>query len=222
MPMAAARMTSWSAIDSVYGSRRLVGRAGTQTGRLDSARRLTAGRTPVEKGRSADYSVQSAVDDIGRVIDHAHPGSVRAFRPDVSRVGGRRDRDGRRQPRTQARRRGAGMPDRVRGWHRSPLGSDGGRKRTVRAAVAEAEELNERVSLFATPPTTTRRSSARPPTPLSLRSKMSSTGLPDGRPSERCDRRPVAMSPSGSRWRPGAAAAGYRAGCPAGRLRCRR
>jgi hypothetical protein len=51
--------------------------------------------------------------------------------------------------------------------------------RTVRAAAPVAEESNERVSVFATTPQSTRRSSARPPTPWSPRSRTSSTRLPD-------------------------------------------
>ena len=196
-----------------------------------------------KSGKSGDYSIQAAVDDVGRVIDatdverpilvggsrrhargalrgpapragrrtgahrrrlpdhhvrrgrqgedphpvppagvaHAHRGGARPLGPDVSRrVRGGRDRDGRRQRRTRPRLRRVGMPDRVRGWHRSPLGRHRGRdahgagcchRRRWRATSACPYSQRR--------PTNTPRSSTRPPTPSSPRSRTSSTGLPE-------------------------------------------
>ena len=62
-----------------------------------------------------------------------------------------------------------------------PSGASEEEMRTVRAAAAEAEASNPRVSVFATRPTSTRRSSTRPPTLWSPRLRMSSTSLRDRR-----------------------------------------
>ena len=86
-------------------------------------------------------------------MDDAHPGGAWPFGPDDSRrVRGRRDRDGRRQRPTRARLRGAGLPDRVRGRHRSPLGRHRGRDAHGARRRHRRRASNERVSVFATTP----------------------------------------------------------------------
>jgi pimeloyl-ACP methyl ester carboxylesterase len=196
-----------------------------------------------KSGRSADYSVKSAVEDIGRVTEaigierpilvgwsHGatlavryaaqHPGRVRGLvLIDGAYPIAMFDEAGKQKVRTQFRRLGWIMRILAalgRSARMSPaesadvviemdavngeLGSDfaalecptvfvvgtGGHSgatedemRTVRAAVADAEERNKRVSVFATTPTSTRRSSTRLPRPWSPRSRPSSTSLPD-------------------------------------------
>ena len=105
-------------------------------------------------------------------VDHAHPGGARPLGPDGSRrVRGRRDRDGRRQRRTRTRLRGAGMPDRVRGWHRSPLGRHRGRDaHGARCCRRRRGDCNNRVSVFATTPHKHTQILNMAPTPRSPRS----------------------------------------------------
>src|SRR5436190_1994824 len=188
-----------------------------------------------KSGRSADYSVQAAVDDIGRVThatdierpilvgwSHGATIAVRYAAQHPERVGGlvlvdgaypiaMFDEAGKQKVRTQFRRlrwimrilaalgRSARMSpaestdvviemDAVNGelgpafaalecptvfvvGTGAHSGATEEEMRTVRAAVAAAEEANKRVSVFATTPTSTRRSSAKPPTPWSPRSK---------------------------------------------------
>jgi pimeloyl-ACP methyl ester carboxylesterase len=76
-----------------------------------------------KSGRSADYSIQAAVDDIGRVIDAT--GIERPILVGWSHGATLAVRYAAQYPGT--RLRGAGMPDRVRGRDRSPLGCHRGR-----------------------------------------------------------------------------------------------
>lgn len=194
-----------------------------------------------KSGRSADYSVEAAVDDTGRVIDatgierpilvgwsHGATIAVRYAARHSERVGGlvlvdgaypiaMFDESGKEKVRAQFRRLGWIMRimalfgrsartspaesanvviemDAVNGELgrdfaalRCPTvfvvgtgahsGATEDEMRTVRAAVADAERASERVSVFATTPTSTRRSSARTPRPWSRRSRTSSAGL---------------------------------------------
>jgi hypothetical protein len=98
------------------------------------------------------------------VVDHAHPGSARPLGPDVSRgVRGRRDRDGRRQRRTQTDFAALECPTVFVVGTGAHSGATEDEMRTVRAAAADAEESNKYMSVFATTPPSTRKSSNKAP-----------------------------------------------------------
>jgi pimeloyl-ACP methyl ester carboxylesterase len=182
-----------------------------------------------KSGRSADYSVQAAVADVGRVIDatglerpvlvgwsHGATLAVRYAAQHPGRVGGLvlidgaypitvLDEAGKQKVRSQFRRLGpimrilaaVGCSARVSSAESAEVviemdgvngelgpdfaslecptvfvvgtgahsGATEEQMRTVRAAAVDAEANNERVSVFATTPATTRRSSARLPRP---------------------------------------------------------
>src|SRR5215211_2780948 len=150
-------------------------RAGRRTG----AHRRCLPDRHVRRGRKAEGP--HPVPSVG--VDHAHPGSARPLGPDVSRrVRGRRDRDGRRQRRTRdptSRRWNARpcswlAPEPTRAPPRTRCARCALLPPTPRRATSACPYSQRR-------PTSTRRSSTRPPTPWSPRSRTSFTSLPDYR-----------------------------------------
>ena len=143
-----------------------------RTGRWAGAHRRRVPDRHARRGRQGEGP--RAVPPAG--VDHAHPRRARPLGADVSRrIRGRRDRNGRGQRRARARLRGVGMPDGLRRRHRRALGCDRGRDAHGAGCRRRGRgEQPARVRLRDDARTSTPRSSARPPTQWSPRSRTSS------------------------------------------------